>query len=61
MKITLVDRDVTILARMTQSTPSFAFALIKRLVKGERVKPFSEWTQHETLMNTAEIQTAVFV
>jgi len=48
MKITLVDRDVAILARMTQSTPSFAFALIKRLVKGKRVKPFSEWTQHET-------------
>jgi len=36
------------LARMTQSTPSFALALIKRLIKGERVKPLKEWTQYET-------------
>jgi uncharacterized protein (DUF362 family) len=35
------------LARMTQSRPSFVFALIKRLIKGERVKPFREWTQYE--------------
>jgi uncharacterized protein (DUF362 family) len=36
------------LARMTQSTPSFILASIKRLMKGEKVKPLNTWTQQET-------------
>jgi uncharacterized protein (DUF362 family) len=36
------------LARMTQTTPSFILASIKRLIKGEKVKPLNEWAQKET-------------